>query len=302
MVRSLCIGLCLLAGCGAEFALGAAAEKSTAELEAELDERLTERCRRTVALGVFFEATGDWPRAVAYYEAARRIRDDNADTLTRLLRFYRTQGDVRNQISVYQSLIRLQPASVGWLRDLGACHLRLGEREQAEAAWRKILDAHPVRTQAIRYLAQVYEEHRLFDRCVELYREAMALAPEDPDFRVRLAETQVKAGDPVGALATVAPVNLAEQSAYATRSAAVRKAALPQLNLNRAERLAVEGILDEQKPQSAGELAWRLARWFEEAGDWDRAAAFFLRVAQEEPNTVRGQVAAETARRLKPKP
>lgn len=291
----------LLVVCVACSAAATAAEPSTAHLEAELEAKLAERRRRTVALGAFFEATGNWPRAVAYYEAARGIRDDDVNLLTRLLRFYRTQGDVRKQISIYQSLVRLQPTSLGWLRDLGSCHFRLGERAQAEAVWRKILDAHPLRTSAIRYLAQVYEQHRLLDKSVALHREALALAPQDHDLRVRLAETQMRAGDAVGALATLVPLAASDHSPEGRRAAAVHQKALRELRLTRTEQAAIAAILDE-KPRSAADLAWRLARWLERAGDWGRAAVFFQRVAKEEPNTVRGRVAAETARRLKKKP
>jgi tetratricopeptide (TPR) repeat protein len=280
-------------------AVGMGAEQSTANLEAELDAKLAERRRRTVALGAVIESTGDSKRAVATYEAARRFRDDDLEMLAHLLRFYRMQDDVRGQLSVTQALVRLQPTSLGWLRELGSCYFRLGQRDEAEAAWRRILAAHPLRPAAVRALAQTYEQHGLFDKSVALYREAVAQAPDDPDARLQLAEAQLRAGDGLGALATLVP--LAADGAPGRRAAALRESALGKLGFTVRERATVATILDE-KPRTAADLAWRLARWFEAESNWSRAVVFFRRVAEDEPDSARGKVAAETVRRLTPKP
>jgi len=288
--------LCLAVG-----SMSGAGEPSTAELEAQLATKLAERRRRTVALGASFEAAGDWPRAVRYYEAARTIRDDDVAVLTRLLRFYRTTDDVRKQVSVYEALVRLQPTSLGWLRSLGACHFRLGDRKQADAVWQRILTVHPLRTEAIAYLAQVYGQHGLHGKTAELYKEAVALAPHDADVRLRAAGAFVRGDDPLGALAVLSALTKAERQTHAARLKAARQAAFHVLEFTRGERLAAEAMLDEAPCTTAG-LAWRLARAAETDGQWKQAAEFFARVAKEEPHTVRGRVAAETARRLKGKP
>jgi tetratricopeptide (TPR) repeat protein len=288
--------LCLVAPA---IALGAERdERSTGKLESVLQEKIAQRYRRTVALGAFFEATGDWETAATHYEAARRFRDDDPSLLTRLLRYYRTRGEVRKQVPIYQALVRLQPTSIGWLRELGSCYFRLGQREKAEATWRGILDAHSVRTSGVQYLAQIYQKHGLHEKAVEAYKEGLALAPRDEEMRFALAQAQTRGGDGLAALVTLAPLNREHDRPRGGPVHKLRAQALKAMDLTHGEGLVLQRLLEEQPPQSAAGLAWRLARAFERAGQWTRAAAFFRRVAAEEPDTVRGRVAAETARRL----
>jgi len=278
-----------------------AGEAETAKLEAELEAKLAERHRRAVALAQLYYASGDWRRAAEHYEAARRFRDDDVEVLTQLTRLYATHHEDRKLLSPLRALARLQPTSVGWLRELGSCHYRLGEHAKAEAVWRKILDVYPNRPSALRYLAQAYEEHGLTERALAVWRKAVAASPGDEYLRLQFAEAASKAGRHVEALAALAAFRTAPTSSRSRRARTIIHTAFFELDLPRPVRAAVEDLL-RHKAAAATDVAWAIAAAFEQAGEPKRAAGFYRRVAAFEPDTDRGRAAAAKATGLAPAP
>ena len=269
----------------------------TGQLEADLRGKLDERHRRAVELGDLCHARRDSQRAAAHYEMARRIRDDDFHVLTQLVGCYRTPGALPKLLSVYQSLVRLRPTDAAWLRELGSCHYRLGRPDEAEAIWRKILGVGPSRARSTAYLARTYERHGLFAKAAATYSQALALAPQDRAARLRLAEAQLRAGDLLGGLLTLATFEAAKGTSDAERADAVRQKAIAGLNLGRQARSVVRRAL-AAKAASAADLAWQVACRLEEAGATEAAARFYGRVAKEEPASDRGKKAAAKARQL----
>lgn len=266
-----------------------------AELERELEAKLTERRWQAVTLAELYAAAGQWRQAAAHYEMARRIRADDAGVLVELSRLYKRLGEDKRLVGVYEALSRLQPTSVAWLRELGACHFRLGHREQAEAVWRRILEVQPSRTYAFRYLADIYAQHGLLEKALAACRKALALSPRDEDLRLRLAELMQADGDPLGALAALAQLSPGRYAARSPRALRVRTAALEALKLP-ADLCGELSAMVTSGKVSAADLAWRAAVALEEAGRRDDARRFFRRVAAEEPDTPRGKKAAEKSK------
>ena len=221
--------------------------------------------------------------------------------LSQLMRLYRMNKDDRKLLSTLAALVRLQPTSVGWLRELGSCQFRLGQREQAEATWRRILDVYPNRASALRLLAQAYTSHGLHDKAIGTWREAVAASPRDDYLRLQLAEALGKANRHVDALAASAPLAAAEVSSRSRRARSVKNTAFFELDLPRPVRAAVERLL-RREDCSPADVAWAIAEAFEQAGERKRAAAFYRQVAAREPETDRGKAAAAKAKALTPKP
>lgn len=278
-----------------------AGEPSAQELEAEVEAKLAERHRRTVALAQLYYAAGDWRRAADHYEAARRIRDDDLGVLTQLTRLYASHRDYRRLLSPLQALVRLQPRSIGWLRELGSCYYRLGQPAKAEATWRKMLEVYPSRPGAFRYLAQAYETHGLTAKAVEAWQQAVAAGPRDEHLRLQLVEALSKAGRHVEALAALAPLDAGRAGSRSRQSRNVVNTAYFELDLPRPVRAAVARLLDGS-PRSPADVAWTIATAFEQAGEPRRAAAYYRRVAEREPETERGKAAAAKAKAPSPKP
>jgi len=276
-------------------------EAEAPDPEAELQAKLAERHRRAIELAELHEADGDWRRATAHYEMARRIRPNDPDVLNQLARLYRSHNDDASLLPVYEALVRLQPASMSCLRELGSCHFRLGHREEAEAAWRKILEVQPSRTYALRHLGQIYTGHGLFDEAAAAFRHALALAPNDDDVRLRLAEALESGGDHLAALTTIARLAEERTTARSIRAERIRQVAFIALALPPAVRVALERRLADPAA-SPTDLAWDVARALEASGDPRRAAVHYRRVARDEPDTPRGKEAAQKTDKLSPRP
>jgi tetratricopeptide (TPR) repeat protein len=268
--------------------------------EAEnLDAALAALFDDTVALAQLTEASGDVRGAARLYEDARRLRDDDAYVLQQLTRLYGRTEDHRKLLGVYKALVRQQPTSIMWIRQLGSCHFRLGETKEAEAAWRRLLDVYPQRSGALRYLGSIYTQHKLYDKAIATYHEAIALSPENPDLRVSLAQAQNAAGDPLSALATVSGIRNASSSYRERRINAVRSEAVAALDLTPAVQQALQTKLAEG-PISTVDLAWFLATLCQERGQARDAVRFYRRVAKREPKSERGRRAADRAAALDP--
>jgi tetratricopeptide (TPR) repeat protein len=186
-----------------------------------------------------------------------------------------------------------------WIRQLGSCYFRLGETKEAEATWQRLLDVYPQRSGALRYLGSIYTQHKLYDKAIATYREAITLSPENPDLRVSLAQTQNAAGDPLSALATLSSVRGASSSYRERRINAVRDEAVTALDLTPAVQQALRKKLAEGTT-STGDLASFLATLCEERGQARDAARFYRRVAEAEPKSERGRRAATRAAALDP--
>ncbi len=269
------------------------------DIEAEIDAKLAERHRRSVALARLYDGSGDWRRAAEHYEAARRIRDDDIQVLTQLTRLYAMRRETRKLLSPLEALVRLQPRSIGWLRELGSCHYRLGHRAQAEATWRRMLDVCPSRPTALRYLAQAYATHELHDQAIDAWRQAVEVSPRDEYLRLQLAEALSKAHRHLEALAAVAALAPTPTSSRSRRARNIANAAHFELDLSRPVRAAVEKLLRTHGPSPA-DFAWAIAEALEQAGDPKRAAGFYRRLTALEPDSARAKAAAAKAKALDP--
>ena len=157
---------CVVAGWGS-----VRAGESIRQLEASLEAKLQERRCRTLELAGTYETRGDWKRAVAHYQRARRFCEDAA-VLQRLLRVYRGAGELREQVDVCEALVRVEPRSVRWRVELGGCHFRLGDHRKAEAAWRTLAHLYPTRADGLRAVAIVFQRHGLSEQAAHLLRHA----------------------------------------------------------------------------------------------------------------------------------
>jgi len=65
-------------------------------------------------------------------------------------------------------------------RLLGGIHLRRGTREDAVAAWERLIESNPGDLFALLELAAIYEDNRLWDRAIDAHERIVALAEADP--------------------------------------------------------------------------------------------------------------------------
>lgn len=65
-------------------------------------------------------------------------------------------------------------------RLLGSIHLLRGAREEAIAAWERLIEQNPKDLFALLELAAIYEDHQLWDKAVDAHERIVALAEADP--------------------------------------------------------------------------------------------------------------------------
>lgn len=81
-----------------------------------------------------------------------------------------------------------------------------GKSEQAQAAWRAYVEAHPKSPEAYAHLGLLEARLGHFKEAVPLYRKALALGPDVPGLRLNLGLALFKGGDPEGALHEFEPL------------------------------------------------------------------------------------------------
>lgn len=113
-------------------------------------------------LGVHYEGTGDYERALAYYRDARRLDEQYPNTLLRI-------GDTA---------------------------LRAELTDEAEAAYSQVLERHPeLSPAALAGLGLAAFKAERYADAIDRYRRAVALAPEANGLHLLLAQAYQAAGD-----------------------------------------------------------------------------------------------------------
>ena len=70
-------------------------------------------------------------------------------------------------------------------RMLGNLYLRQGKRDQAITVWKRISEQNPQEIFAQLELAEIYEDNRMWDQAIQVYRQVISLSKEDPYRRCR---------------------------------------------------------------------------------------------------------------------
>jgi tetratricopeptide (TPR) repeat protein len=104
-------------------------------------------------------------------------------------------------VSVFESLIRVNPRSYLAYYSLGRNQLETKETEKARAAFQSSVEINPDFDPAWVGLAGSLEVQGRYDEAVQVYQRALANDPQDREFRERLAQLHLRRGDLDSALA-----------------------------------------------------------------------------------------------------
>jgi len=106
--------------------------------------------------------------------AAILIRPRDVNDSIRAAVALEDQGKYAEAVTLYRDLLARHPASaLGWT-NLGNAEVHLGDRKEAEAAFRKALDADPTSRDAMNNLAWLLFEEKRLDEAEQLARRAVA--------------------------------------------------------------------------------------------------------------------------------
>ncbi len=145
-------------------------------------------------LARFLSASGRVPEATELMEQALRLAPSRTDLRKSFIDQLVEQQKLEEATAQYQQLVEAEPENTDFLRDWGKLVLRdksrsLGERrEEATEIWNRIRDAHPDDALTTAQVADLFRNAEMNPQALELYQQAVRLAPNDPQYREYLGE------------------------------------------------------------------------------------------------------------------
>ncbi len=138
-------------------------------------------------------------KAIAEYEAARRLDPRDSLLLTVLGGAYQEAGRPEDALRAYEEAVEAAPCDDEALFLLAHQYQILGRKADAEAAFRRLAVLNPRQTIAWHWLATAAFEREDYQEAARAYRAAAALEPQDPDLQYGLASSLYALGDYAGA-------------------------------------------------------------------------------------------------------
>ncbi len=134
------------------------------------------------------EAAKEW------YSKAVAVAPTNVKLRESLIEFLESSGDIAGAIREYENLAAIAPGNRDHLEAHGRLWLRrrdLSESERKNRAtevWTTMLSGHEKDADVVRQLADLLKSADFADEALQRYREAISLAPENPQYRRYLGD------------------------------------------------------------------------------------------------------------------
>ncbi len=143
----------------------------------------------------------DLERAVASYEEAVRLDPDDLETRSRLARLLQPMGRIEDASTHLRELVQRAPDAFTELQELASLRLAAGDREQAFDFLLQSLRVEPRNPDARKMLDDLLREdipgrtrEEMLADVAELYGDAAARHPEDPDLALAHADILARTG------------------------------------------------------------------------------------------------------------
>lgn len=118
------------------------------------------------------ERSGDWERAVPLYESLLIEDPRNFVYFEALRRGYVQLKEYDKAIELIRHRLGIQPDSPLLLSSLGGVYYQKGEEQKADSVWQSILRSQPANVGLYRMIAGEMMEYRLYDRAIDLFLQA----------------------------------------------------------------------------------------------------------------------------------
>jgi len=130
-------------------------------------------------LGAAYQAKGQFDMAIEQYQAALRLKPDNADAHYNLGAAYQAKGQFDMAIEQYQAALRLKPDNAEAHNNLGAAYQARGQFDMAIEQYQAALKLKPDYSGAHNNLGAAYQAKGQFDMAIEQYQAALRLKPDN---------------------------------------------------------------------------------------------------------------------------
>jgi tetratricopeptide (TPR) repeat protein len=156
------------------------------------------------ALGAVLGAQPE--RALDQYRKALALQPEDRETHDRIVALLDRLGRPAEAAAATWRAVRIDPTDLGRIRALAQRLRDLDRRTEAERALSELVEHRPHEADGHAVYAEALEEAGRFAEAVEQRRQAVRARPDDPDERLRLAATQIRADDRPGARRTLEEV------------------------------------------------------------------------------------------------
>ena len=128
-------------------------------------------------------------KELAVLEQLAEALPEDPNAHVRAARAAARAGNAPRALQHYERALKLSPGDGAYLSELGELHARLGDREQALAAWKAATRHDPRDPDTARALGRTLHAHGYYHDAVRVYLEARQAAGEPAAFAVELGET-----------------------------------------------------------------------------------------------------------------
>jgi tetratricopeptide (TPR) repeat protein len=148
--------------------------------------------------GKMFGLADDKESALIYYKHAVDIDPTNSLARRQLAQMYYDVGDKEMSLATYEEAIAEETNSIlkaDLYYNLGVLNMQLGDFQQAEDNFSMAYDYNPNDIDALRGIAQTFENAEKWSRAEYFYRKLIDIEPENPQHYRAMARVLLRQGD-----------------------------------------------------------------------------------------------------------
>ncbi len=148
--------------------------------------------------GKMFSIADDKESALIYYKRSVKIDPTNSLARRQLAQTYYDVGDVEMSLATYEDAIARETDNnlkADLYYNLGVLNMQLGDFQQAEDNFSLAYDYNPHDIDALRGIAQTFENAEKWSRAEYFYRKLIDIEPENPQHYRAMARVLLRQGD-----------------------------------------------------------------------------------------------------------
>lgn len=152
--------------------------------------------------GKMFSTVDDKESALIYYKKAVEIDSTNITATQHLASTYYDLGEKELSLATYEKAISNITDNIkkaDFYYNLGVLNMQLGDFQQAEDNFSLAYDYNPNDIDALRGIAQVFENAEKWSRAEYYYRKLIGVEPENPQHYRAMSRVLLRQGDTDGA-------------------------------------------------------------------------------------------------------
>jgi tetratricopeptide (TPR) repeat protein len=158
----------------------------------------SENFELNMTAGKMFSTANDKESALGYYERAVLLDPTNSLARRQLAQTYYDVGDKEMSLATYEDAIGKETDNflkADLYYNLGVLNMQLGDFQQAEDNFSMAYDYNPDDVDALRGIAQTFENAEKWSRAEYFYRKLIDMEPENPQHYRAMARVLLRQGD-----------------------------------------------------------------------------------------------------------